>query len=721
MSRLLDDLNPEQRAAVTHAAGPLCIVAGAGSGKTRVITRRIAWLIEQGVPPTAIVGVTFTNKAAREMRARVEQLCGLRGAWLTTFHGFCVQILRRDAEAIGRRTDFSIYDSADSLALMKRVCDELKIDTESLPPAALLEYLSNRRNARPDVSIEPPGRGMRSFAEDADRAAAWYHDALVEANAIDFDELLLEAVHLFAADQDVLARWQDQLQFLLVDEFQDTNFPQYELVKLLAGTRRNLSVTGDPDQSIYTWRGADPRNFDDFRRDFPEAPTVVLAQNYRSTNHILRCASAVMEPVPGRVPKRLWSELGNGERVHVVSFPNDRQEANDLAHEILAWEAEGFRRSEIAVMFRLNALTLPFERALMARGINFRVLGGPEFFGRQEVKDLVAYLRVLANPFDIQALSRIINTPPRGLGEKTQAMIFDAARAAGVAPLQLVRDRGWPDSVGKRADTALRQFAALYDELVELPKDRVGGLLEAVMRATGYADWWAGRSASAQLIEPLRNIGQLLAFAGECEEQLGVDLQGFLEQTALLTNLEGREEVERVTLTTIHAAKGLEFDAVVVVGVERDLLPHATALNEIGGIDEERRLFHVAMTRARRRLIMTHCGQRTRFGREQPSQPSPFLSDLPSGDVEWVGDARMGTMRDDERRIEREDDWDDPILRLSPGSTVRHAEFGDGQVVRVRNRGQGLDATVVVRFRGGAERNFLLRYAKLTVLEADDF
>lgn len=723
---LLGGLNPEQREAVTHLHGPLSVVAGAGSGKTRVITHRIANLIAHGVPAEAILGVTFTNRAAKEMQERVWVLTGGAGPTLATFHGFCARLLRIEAEAIGRRVDFTIYDASDALDLVKTLSKELSLDEDLASPWSLMDHLSSKRNARPDEPHTWSGKRWPTVDDDIARFEAAYDERLKTSNAFDFDSLLTESVRLLETRPDVLARWRARLTHVLVDEFQDTNWPQYRLVRLLTGTSGNLCVTGDPDQSIYTWRGADPRNFVDFKADHPGAKEVVLAQNYRSTNHILRCASAVMTPVSGRVPKNLWSDLGDGEPVRIVHFTDDRDEAQAVAQAVLEFEGDGFARDEIAIMFRVNALSLPVERALLERGVRYRVVGGPEFFGRQEVKDLLAYLRLLANPLDGQALLRIINVPARGLGDRTVDALASEARRQGRPIAEIIAARAWPTTLAKKATGSLDAFANLLDRLSDETEGAgPGATLEAVLTHTGYAAWWSGRASKGHSQDPLRNVGQFLAFAHEAEDSLKIDLRTFLEQTTLLGDRDG-DDRDKVTLLTVHAAKGLEYNAVMLVGVEDDLIPHANARLSPGGLDEERRLLHVAMTRARRRLVLTVAGRRVRFGREQAALPSRFLRDLPSNDVETYGDVRPAwTLDEDEgetsgSRIVREasDDPDDPLLALRPGSTVRHPEYGTGTVIRIRSRHLGLDASAVVRFGDGAERTLILRWAKLMVIDA---
>jgi DNA helicase-2/ATP-dependent DNA helicase PcrA len=718
---ILASLNPTQAEAARVVDGPLLVLAGAGSGKTRVITHRIAWLIHSGVHPSAILGVTFTNKAAREMRSRVRALTGRSDVRLHTFHAFCAAFLREEFPTVGRESDFTIYDDQDALVLMKRVITDLSIDPEAHPPQRILNRIGKwktRLTSPEEAAADLAG----TFDEVTARAYSAYDDALKEANACDFDDLLLTAARLLER-RDIRDRWQRRITHVLVDEFQDTNPVQYALVRALTESTGNLCVTGDQDQSIYSWRGADPSNFDRFLQDHPSSPIVRLEQNYRSTGFILRAASSVIGHNRHRIPKTLWTEDEDGEPVRVVSFRDDHEEAYAIAHAIREFEAEGFRRESMAVFFRTNALSLSVERALLHEGIPYVVVGGLAFFGRQEVKDLLAYLRFIVNPQDAVSLTRVLNVPPRGIGKKTQEQIIGVARREGIPLGQALRRPELFSDFTARARTAIATFASVLLQVDEVRSKPVSDFILEVISRTGYGDYWQTKATKGGSLDPYQNIGQMVTLAREMEEEPGVDLSAFLTQVALLSDHDRtapREEA--VSLMTLHTSKGLEFDVVFLLGVEKGLLPHIMAAQDPEGEEEERRLFHVGMTRARRRLVITWTGARTRFGRLAPTTASPFLDELGSEGVEHFGDfslrpgAGFGAMED---ALEEEDD--DPLQRLRAGAPVWHPEWGSGEVVTIRGRGRGLDRKVTVSFKDDTQRTLILRHSQLEVREEGDF
>lgn len=718
-SPILAHLNEPQREAVTHIDGPLCVLAGAGSGKTRVITHRIAWMIEQGVAPESILAVTFTNKAAKEMRDRVRALTGRYEVRLATFHGFCATFLREELPAVGRSSDFTIYDEGDAKALMKRVFEDQKIDGESHKPEVVLRRIASWKTARrsvEDVKAELEGT-WESFLG---RAYEAYEEQRRDANACGFDDLLLDALEIMERCPDVLTRWQERIQRVLVDEFQDTNAVQYALVRNLTGQHRNLCVTGDQDQAIYSWRGADPGNFDRFLEDHADAGLVRLEQNYRSSGNVLRAASAVIACNRHRIPKNLWTEAKDGDPVRVVAFEDDYTEAREVAQAIRGMHAEGYAYGDMAVFYRTNSLSAPIERTLMQERVPYRVLGGLEFFGRQEVKDLLAYLRFLANPRDTVSLLRIINVPARGLGKKTQEQILQIARGSGLPLGEALRDPELFEGLAARARKAVVAFSEILMRLDQVRRRTVRNILDTVIDATGYGTYWETKATKGGSLDPHQNIGQLVNVARDYDEDHDDGaLEGFLAQVSLLTDLDrGGEDPDKVNLMTLHTSKGLEFPVVFLVGADEGLLPHVMSAESPGGEEEERRLFHVGLTRAREQLVVTHAGARTRFGRTQRSIPSRFLDEMGEEGVQRF-DPPEPSYGGGGHHHEAEDE-SHPLALLRPGAPVWHPEWGAGKVRTFRGRGQGLDRKAVVAFEDGSERTIILRHSELEPLESWD-
>ncbi|NRA96857.1 MAG: UvrD-helicase domain-containing protein [Planctomycetes bacterium] len=713
---ILDPLNPAQREAATMTSGPLCVLAGAGTGKTRLITHRIAYMVREGTPGSSILAVTFTNKAAREMRDRVWRLVGRAGVWLSTFHSFCAAFLREEFPTIERSSAFSIYDDADGLALMKRVLQDMNLDPEVHRPRQVLSRIGRWKNrlVMPEQALDEETGAVDREAADAYRR---YDNALTEANACDFDDLLVRALLLVRDNAEIAERWRRRVTHVLVDEFQDTNRVQYALVRALTREGHHLCVTGDQDQSIYSWRGAEPEQFDAFLEDHPEAGLVRLEQNYRSTGHILSAASSVIACNRNRIPKRLWTEAEDGEAVRVVSFRDDYEEADSIAKAVREFESEGYDRTSMAVFYRTNALSLPIERALLGDGIPYVVVGGLEFFARAEVKDLLAYLRFLANPADVVSLSRILNVPPRGIGKKTQQGVIEQARASGQQIGEFLRDADGFSAFPTRARKALTSFAKRLQELdghTDLP---VARFISTVLDLTTYADYWKAKATKAGSLDPYQNIGQFVTLAEEFDRVQGGSLPDFLAQVALLTDLDRTERKdEAVSLMTLHTSKGLEYDVVFLVGAEHGLLPHAMSMDTQHGLEEERRLFHVGVTRARRRLVITCAGARTRFGRAALASPSPFLDEIGLDGVEHYGDVGLRPGRDAEDAFDR-DEEDNPLAHLRAGAPVWHPDYGAGTVVTLRGRGRGLDRKVVVNFENEGRRTLILRHSQLDVRE----
>jgi DNA helicase-2/ATP-dependent DNA helicase PcrA len=703
----LADLNPSQREAVLTTEGPLLVIAGAGSGKTRVLTYRVAHLISAcGVQPNEILAITFTNKAAGEMRDRLEGLLGsvARAIWILTFHAACGRLLRREAARLGYKSNFSIYDQADQVRLTKQCLEDLDRDPKRFVPRGIHAQISNAKNLL--IGPEDYLSRVESFYDQtvAD-VYRLYQKRLHDSNAMDFDDMLMLTVEVLERFPEALERWQKAFRYVLVDEYQDTNHAQYRLLQLLAGTHRNLMVVGDPDQSIYAFRGADIRNILEFERDFPETRTIPLEQNYRSTNAILNAANAVIANNRERKEKNLWSELGEGLPVHAIEVEDEHAEARFVAAEIAALVEEGLSADETAVFYRTNAQSRVLEDVLVRQGIAYQVIGGPRFYERAEIKDLVAYLQVLDNPFDAAALLRIANRPRRGIGDATMNRLRAYADGHGMS---LFESLAYPEEAGIGA-APLKNVSALRTLLIslqaaatELP---VPELIEAVLERSGYAEALeAERTIEAQ--GRLENLHELVGVGREYLQQAHEpSLSGFLQEISLYSDQDAiRGEESLVTLMTIHNAKGLEFKAVFVIGMEEGIFPHVRSIEE-QGVEEERRLAYVGMTRAEERLVLTHATSRSLWGSRTFNLPSRFLDELPEDGVvverlrpaSWSGyGARDVTPRSD-------------VPALSTGDSVRHGTLGEGVVVRVEPGG-----VVTVRFADdGAERRLMLEYAPL--------
>jgi DNA helicase-2/ATP-dependent DNA helicase PcrA len=695
---VLGDVNPEQRAAITHGAGPLLVVAGAGSGKTRVITRRVAHLVREGARPYEIVALTFTNKAAREMRERVAHLVAVPDLWICTFHSFAARTLRRFGERLGYTREFSIYDTEDKRALIKRILKEQGID--DLRPQEVATALTRLKNGlrRPDAS------GWR--AECVTAAMQYYEQQMQAANAMDFDDLLVNLLRLLEAETDVRERLRRRARWMMVDEYQDTNSVQYRILRALADPARNVCATGDPDQSIYRWRGATMRNILDFERDFPGARVLTLDRNYRSTKAILGVANAVIRHNRDRYEKDLRTEKAAGTPVREVRCLDEEDEARVVAREIRAWIDGGRRPGEFAVFFRTNAQSRVVERVLAQSGIAYRIVGAVEFFRRREVKDVLAYVRLARNPRDTAAFRRIFNVPPRGLGKTTEERVARASLAAGVPPRELLRDREGLAAFG-RARKALTRFADLLDGLEALPPDDPARLVARVTEETGYRD----HLGEAE-IDRRENVDELISAAAEyARRDPAGGIDGFIEENALISDQDDYDErADAVALMTVHSAKGLEFACVAVTGIEEQLFPHALSLDEPEELEEERRLFYVAVTRARETLVLLHARRRMRQGQPLPGLPSRFLDEIPDAllEVEDRAHDPSGVAEDEALVFDVHADTGG-LLRA--GDRVRHHHFGVGRVLAVRRSGGA--TRVTVEFREGGRRELSLAYARL--------
>ncbi len=698
MDPLLDDLTPEQKAAVAHEGGPLLVVAGAGSGKTRVITRRVARLVRDGADPREVLALTFTNKAAREMRERVEKLVSARDLWVCTFHGFAARVLRRHGDRIGFPRDFTIYDTEDRQSLLKRILKEASID--DLTPGEVAHAISRVKNGL-DREGNPGWRAGRVSA-----VMGLYAQRMREANAMDFDDLLLNLLRVLDEDAEARTRLEARARWLLVDEYQDTNTVQYRILKGLAGTQRNVCATGDPDQSIYRWRGATIRNILDFERDFPGARVLTLDRNYRSTSAILAVANAVIRNNRDRYEKDLRTDNAAGATVKETRCESDEDEALCCAREVRAWIAKGRRPRDIALFFRTNAQSRLLERAMGLSGIPYRIVGAVEFYRRMEVKDLLAYVRLARNPRDIAALRRILNVPARGLGATAEERLLESARQRGVPPRDVLRDEAALAGFG-RSRRALEGFRALLQRLEALPPDDPALFVSRAIEETAYRRHLGEGTPRAET-DRLENVDELVnAAAGYAvrEPQGGID--GFLEENALVSDQDAYDEVlDAVSLMTVHSAKGLEFACVAVTGLEEHVLPHVLALDTPEEIEEERRLFYVAVTRAREELLLLHGTRRMQRGPVLPSLPSRFLDEIPEELLD-VEDRTGGSVGEEEPSYEAEE----ASAPFREGDRVRHHHFGLGRVVAVRPGGGG--TRVTVEFSDAGRRDLLLSYARL--------
>lgn len=758
---ILAVLNPQQRIAVEHGSGPALVLAGAGSGKTRVITHRIAYLIQNGAArPENILAVTFTNKAAKEMRERVHALLGpTRTAepLITTFHSFCVRVLRREIKRLGYKSDFSIYDTDDQRRTMKRILEDRRLQEKEFNPRDVLSRISYAKNHN-----IPAGAFARRFpADTADvlqQLFEAYETRLRTSNALDFDDLLLKTTELLDRFPEVRDYYSDWYRYLLVDEYQDTNRPQYDLLQLLTARHKNVFVVGDEDQSIYKFRGAHIENILNFEKDFPGARVIKLEQNYRSTQTILDVAGAVVANNTERKGKELWTENGRGDVVSGRRCPSARSEAEwivariqEMLDECPEWRA--------AVLYRINAMSRNFEDVLMQRGIPYVVVGSVGFFNRMEVKDMLAYLRVVYNPEDDAALLRIISTPPRGIGGATIDQLTAAALEGGVPVGQVLRAFAQDAQKSGRAQRALARFQELLDGwTARIQNTSVGDLLQEIVEQTGYLKMLQEKETAMEAESRIGNIEELVRAARESEER-GETVFEFLDRASLSSELDRLDPNARVALLTVHSAKGLEFDAVFLAGLEEGLFPHFQSRDSKEDLEEERRLCYVGMTRARRKLFLTWTPFRRSFGGEAgtPAMASRFLKEVPAGLVEGL-DTRSGYVYEEEseyRRKERDDREEDtksyeppakteypksiaelrayvekqnapkkdqaqPGSRaagkslLMAGMRVRHAQFGDGIILNRERVGD--DVKLTVTFSRVGKKTLLERFAKLQAL-----
>ncbi|MFI6792523.1 DNA helicase PcrA [Nonomuraea sp. NPDC050383] len=739
---MLDGLNPQQREAVIHHGSPLLIVAGAGSGKTRVLTHRIAYLLaEREVHPGEILAITFTNKAAREMKERVDKLVGPRSKamWVMTFHSACMRILRREAKRLGFPSSFSIYDQADSQRLMAMVCREMDLDPKRYPPRSFSAQVSNFKNELIDYETASDRAGSH-LEKVLAQAYKSYQLKLTEAGAMDFDDIIMNTVTLFQLFPEVAEHYRMRFRHVMVDEYQDTNHAQYILIRELVGRpelrttdgelvrsgadQSELCVVGDADQSIYAFRGATIRNILEFERDYPDARTILLEQNYRSTQNILAAANAVISRNESRKPKNLWSDQGDGPKIVGYVADNEHDEAMFVAQEVdRLTDEEGVRAGDVAVFYRTNAASRVFEEIFIRTGLPYKVVGGVRFYERKEVKDLLAYLRVLANPADVVSLRRILNVPKRGIGDRAEAMIEAFAARERVTFWEGLRRADEAPGMATRSLNAVRDFVAMLEELIAKAEGvPPSALAEEVLVATGYrAELEA--SEDPQDESRLENLNELISVASEFEEANPEGtLVEFLEQVSLVADADQIPDADGgqgvVTLMTLHTAKGLEFPVVFLTAMEDGVFPHVRSLGEPKELEEERRLAYVGITRAQKRLYLTRAAVRSSWGAPSFNPASRFVSEVPGQLMDWrtppEKTAWNAATRREPAAPATPKKGGRAVPSLTPGDRVSHDAFGLGTVVSVD--GQAEKTKVKIDFGSGGEKTLLLAYAPLEKL-----
>jgi DNA helicase-2/ATP-dependent DNA helicase PcrA len=754
MQDLFEGLNEAQRAAVSHVDGPMLTLAGPGSGKTRVVTHRIAYLLDQGVSPFSIIALTFTNKAAQEMKKRLERLTDDASVWMGTFHGYCARFLRHYGRLVGLNENFSIYDADDSKSAIEQAILDAEVSLTHLKIGDIIRGIGKLKNSAitPDM-IEEPGHSALDHA--IHKVYAAYQKQLLVNNAVDFDDLLMHTATILRTNEDLRADLDAKHRYILVDEYQDTNLAQYLIVRGLSLNHPNINVTGDPDQSIYGWRGADISNILNFERDYPGVKIVRLEQNYRSTPEILSVADTLIENNRRRKAKRLIPTRSTGAKVSLRTYIDARQEADTIADQIAAAILEERAHArDFAILYRTNNQSRLLEQALLKRKLNYQLIGGFRFYHRQEIRDLLAYLRLVNNPTDDISFKRIINVPPRGLGEKTLAQVTDLARTREIPMLVALRaaiDRGM---LSRKAQTGAKQFLALYDQLVTQSSNSIVAMLQTLLAETKYIEYLASKKSEAPDESIEGNVQELISDASEVDiiNEDGSALQQFLEQVSLSSDTDSLTGDDRVTLMTLHAAKGLEFDHVYIIAIEQDILPHIRSRFHNDQLEEERRLFFVGITRARETLQLSNAMQRG-FGGSQMSAPSPFLMELPraemtladgsesasSGDAldeSWGESWGDGSESDIPQPLQRknkrarETSWKSlpklhagseiiaaatlagvPVDEFEAGMRVRHPAYGQGTILSTE--GFGPKRMVRIDFDQGDRKSFQLSKSPL--------
>ncbi|MGV3486677.1 MAG: ATP-dependent helicase [Planctomycetaceae bacterium] len=767
MDELFRGLTEPQRQAVEHIDGALLILAGPGSGKTRVVTHRIANMLRQGIPAWQIAALTFTNKAADEMRMRVQSLAPDQPVWMGTFHRFCARLLRRYATMIGLSENYSIYDATDARQAIKRAIEAAKVSTSHTSPEQIAASISRAKNrlVTPEMMLN---QSLRHNEQIAARVYPVYQRQLITANAVDFDDLLLHVAVLLRENPELRSELDAKYRYILVDEYQDTNLAQYAIVRALSIDHPNLSVTGDPDQSIYGWRGADINNILDFEKDYPSVKIVRLEENYRSTPNILRVADQLIRHNRRRKHKELFTSKSEGQPVVLKLYEDGYQEADDIADQIATTILEQQRRPrDFAIFCRMNALTRSLEHAMRRRSLPYQIVNGTEFYQRKEIKDLLAYLHLINNPAHDVALQRVINTPARGIGDKTIERLREFADSANISLLSACRQAGLIESIPKRSATKVAAFVALYDALCVKATATTEDLLLHLLEAIRYREYLERTVDDQQDNSPLANVDELVTAAVEFDRQHPEDgsLEEFLEQIALVSSTDDWEDnTDRVTLMTLHASKGLEFPVVFIIGVEDDLIPHFRSKEDDAQLEEERRLLFVGITRAQERLQLSYCKRRLVRGDNRPVIASPFLIELPREDLRYIEPDAIEDYFDDDPygSADYPDSWDLPsegsssvnddelcqlddqdrvspvkaaaamksfpagvrtaaqmaaklpsggLATFRPGQMVYHPKYGDGKIATMTGRGP--KCTVTVAFEEGETKTFRLAFAEL--------
>jgi len=716
---LLAQLNPDQLEAVVYDEGPVLVMAGAGSGKTRVLTSRVAYLLEEKkVPPHQILAITFTNKAAKEMRERIAVLApeAARELWICTFHAACLRILRRQVEFYGRDRNFVIYDTDDQLTLIKECMNELGINDKEYPPRSISGAISQAKNQL----LTPAGFERQAYDQFSHTVAKVYHlyqEKISRNNAVDFDDLIFLTVRLFKEYPQVLAYYQDRFRHILVDEYQDTNHAQYVLINLLAEKHRNLLVVGDPDQGIYSWRGADINNILSFERDYPEARVIKLERNYRSTGAILEAANHLIRYNINRKDKKLWTEAGQGAPLVSYFGEDERAEAEYVVDCILRLKEEEKRQyKDFAVFYRTHAQSRVFEDILVRAGIPYIIVGGQRFYERKEIKDILAYLRLIVNQYDAVSLTRVVNITKRGIGQVSLGRIMAFAAEEGISPVEaMLRASEIAGLTGKAREAAI-DLGSLILRLAEKAEDlTVTELAQAVMDETGYRQELL-KERTVEARTRLEYLDEFLSATAEFDRQAEEKhLGAFLENIALVTDMDKMDDAaDRVSLMTLHSAKGLEFPVVFVTGMEEGVFPHSRSLLDAAEMEEERRLCYVGLTRAKERLYLTHCWKRTLYGTERFNKPSRFLKEIPAHLMENEGDLPGAAVSQSVMPMKARSDQARAPKSLETfvlGDKVRHSKWGVGVIVGIQ--GQGLDAEFKVAFPEQGIKLLLAKYAPL--------